>query len=809
MTATRRPSWGDTAAVARPPAAEAEDYPLPDRARPPGPTPGGGSGSGNGRPGAPPAGPVGTSLAAEIALVCVTAAAALGLARLFAGWSFAGPVLVAVVGSHAVAWMCRRQGLGLLASAGASLAGLVLAVTWLVEPQTTRWLLPTWETWRAALDDLSIAWERFGEVKAPTQALPGFVLAAVAGAWAAAATSDFFAFRMRARFEAMAPAFTLFVFGSILGAGGWRVPATGAYLAALLAFVLLSETSRQSRAAAWFAGRSREGDRALLRRGAVLGTMAVAVGVLVGPHLPGVGSAGLVNLGDGGDGGARSRTTVSPLVDIRGRLVDQRDDEMFTVAAASAHYWRLTSLERFDGTIWSSLGTYQPARGSLPGAGPGRSVTQQYTIASLGTIWLPAAYRPARVTGVAGPRFDRDSGSLLADGAAADNAVYEVISTVPDLTAAQLAGASSDIPSSVRDDYLGLPDNFPPSVAREAERVTGGTANPYEKARRLQDFFRETGGFTYSLDVEPGHGAQAIERFLFDTRSGYCEQFAGTFAAMARAVGLPARVAVGFVPGTRLPDGSFLVAGRDAHAWPEVYLGGFGWVAFEPTPGPGRNAPGTEAYTGIGETPAGPQESGTATTTTTPTTVAGGPADVPEDEQEVDAESGAAPEGNEGTSGLRRLALALALALAAYAVGIPAARRAVRAGRRRRASGPSEQVMAAWQEAEESLALAGHPRRASETPPEFARRSAPVVRDAGARLARLAEETTVAGFSVRGPDEGSVSEARAAAVAVSTELRSQAGVLRRARWELDPRPLVKALRKTIKDRQSPQRHVGD
>src|SRR5690606_19777157 len=99
-----------------------------------------------------------------------------------------------------------------------------------------------------------------------------------------------------------------------------------------------------------------------------------------------------------------------------------------------------------------------------------------------------------------------------------------------------------------------------------------------------------------------------------------CEQFAGAFAAMARSIGLPARVAVGFTQGETDPaeDGLYVVRGEHAHAWPEVYLAGAGWVAFEPTPG--RGMPFAESYTGVEPAqaaPGSPAESESVTTTTT------------------------------------------------------------------------------------------------------------------------------------------------------------------------------------------------
>ena len=110
----------------------------------------------------------------------------------------------------------------------------------------------------------------------------------------------------------------------------------------------------------------------------------------------------------------------------------------------------------------------------------------------------------------------------------------------------------------------------------------------------LQDWFRAN--FQYSLDVPQGHSTSAVEAFLRQ-RIGYCEQFAGTFAAMARGLGIPARVAVGYTPGLLQPDGSRSVLGKNSHAWPEIWFDGLGWVGFEPTPG--RGAPGAEAYTGV------------------------------------------------------------------------------------------------------------------------------------------------------------------------------------------------------------------
>lgn len=124
--------------------------------------------------------------------------------------------------------------------------------------------------------------------------------------------------------------------------------------------------------------------------------------------------------------------------------------------------------------------------------------------------------------------------------------------------------------------------------------MTESAATPYDAALALQTWFRET--FEYQLDTPSGHGADALGEFL-SRRAGYSEQFAGAFAVMARTVGIPSRVAVGFTSGTVDEVGWYEVFGTDAHAWPELWFDGLGWVPFEPTPG--RSNPTAAAWTGI------------------------------------------------------------------------------------------------------------------------------------------------------------------------------------------------------------------
>jgi transglutaminase-like putative cysteine protease len=142
--------------------------------------------------------------------------------------------------------------------------------------------------------------------------------------------------------------------------------------------------------------------------------------------------------------------------------------------------------------------------------------------------------------------------------------------------------------------YTQLPDDVPASIRQVAGEFTEDATTPYDTALALQNWFREE--FTYSLEVQPGHGNVAMEAFLAN-RVGYSEQFAGTYAVMLRTLGIPTRVAVGFTAGAETNDQEFSVRGSNAHAWPEVWFDGLGWVPFEPTPG--RSAPGAENHTGV------------------------------------------------------------------------------------------------------------------------------------------------------------------------------------------------------------------
>jgi transglutaminase-like putative cysteine protease len=735
-----------------------------------------------------------------LALTTLTLVAAVSMGRLFADGSFLVPLVAAAVVAHASAWYARRIGLGLGLGLLLSAFAVGLAVTWVVLPHTTAYGIPWRGTWHAANTELSTSWSQFSQVVAPAPVTKGFLIAAMWGVGVTAMLADWAAYRVRTTFEPLLPPFTLFLFASALGASRQRALATGAFVAAVLLFLVVHQAALRADSTAWFASRSRGGVGTLLHGASAIGLVAVVAAVAIGPNLPGAQSKPLISWRKSGDAGNRDRVTTSPLVDIRGRLVTQSDIEVFTVRSTARAYWQLTTLDTFDGRIWSSNRTYTSVRRSLPGgiddSVKQNKVVQDFAITGLDSIWLPVAYRPERIEGVDNVSYNAELGSLISKESTSDGLTYKVESQVPEFRPEALKAAPAVSPD---ERFLALPP-LPTSVVREAQRVTAAGATAYDKALALQNYFRT--GFTYSLQVRPGHDDNALQRFLFRDKKGYCEQFAGAYAAMARAVGLPSRVAVGFTPGEVDNDGLFHVRGLNAHAWPEVYFERYGWVAFEPTPGRGR--PGAEAYTGAAESQANPANTSVATTalpTTTTTAAPGGTtATTRNRDEQVDSGGGGVVAPKKANPVLRGL-LVLAGLVALWCIGVPVALGRRRARRRAAASsgagrpggGGVGRVLVSWEEASEALARAGAPRRSAETVHEYAARAPGAVGiggTAGEAMTALAAQTAVASYSGGALPAEAVARSMAAAAVVESAVQQQAGWRQRLLWRLDPRPLV-------------------
>ncbi|WP_030486031.1 DUF3488 and transglutaminase-like domain-containing protein [Nocardioides aequoreus] len=301
--------------------------------------------------------------------------------------------------------------------------------------------------------------------------------------------------------------------------------------------------------------------------------------------------------GGGGGGGEVRLTTVNPFVSLRRDLLQQTSTPMVFAAtdAVDPGYLRTTVLDVFDDDSWSASPRELPAENSADGTFPAPEglsvgaggVVSQWEIElapRYRTTWLPLP-APVREIDVEGAwRYDATAQDVaLAYGEVEPGLRYRATAFSPAVTARQLNGALA-APDDVLEPMTEVPDELPPVIEERAREVTEGAETPYQQAVALQDWFRADGGFRYSLDERPGSGLQLLADFVTDDRVGYCEQFAAAMAAMGRTLGIPSRVAVGFLGPEELDDDQLLFTSDSRHAWTEMYFQGAGWVRFEPTP---------------------------------------------------------------------------------------------------------------------------------------------------------------------------------------------------------------------------------
>lgn len=741
--------------------------------------------------------------AATLCLAALTFASLVGLDRVFSGGNWAGPALATTLGVHAAAWGARRRGWNTFAGSALAAGVAILLAAWTVLGSTTAYGVPTGKTFTIAASVLGAARRAVSSVVVPVHPTTGFVLAVVLAVAVASVAGDWLAFRRRSAALGALPSFVLFTTFCALGYGPGRQWAVTAEAAALLVFAVVHRAS-VGIGRAWLGGISSQAVSRALPAGAVVAAASILAVVLMAPQVHRTDGDGVLGWRAGGIGAGGPREVANPIVDLHTRLVDFSDVGVFTVRSPVPSYWRLTSLDTFTGEAWVATNSYKGFSRQLPGVAatpPGtRTVTANFHVQALESVWLPAAFTPVSVSGVHGVDYDPTSSSLItshrtSDGLNYSVTAYQYLST---LDPSLLRAAPPVKLDSFSKRYLALPPSVPESVYALARSIVAGQHSAYDKAIALQDFFLGR-SFNYSLDPpNDGFNIDALTTFLFETRTGYCQQFAGAYAVLARAVGLPTRLAVGFTPGRDVGGGTFQVLDADAHTWPEIYFGPkFGWLPFEPTKS--FSDPNAASYAGTsGGTGTGPSGGGDilpiAPKTSATTAPQGTPATTPRSRP---AKAGQ-PGGTQQSSGSSGWTVALVLLL--LACGWVATNAGVRRGRWawrrwRCRQDPAAVVLSHWQDTGEVLSWWGIQRLAGETDAEYARRAAGVLREALAdpspwvaggirRLASLASEAMFAPtIAPTAPEEAAM---------VATEVRQRlfrkATARRLASWALTQRP---------------------
>lgn len=278
----------------------------------------------------------------------------------------------------------------------------------------------------------------------------------------------------------------------------------------------------------------------------------------------------------------------------------------FETETPGAHYFTLATLADFDGGRWTpredaaDISLDEPRSAQVP---PGLESTT-VTMDGLRSEWLPLPQSAYRVVPPDEHRNDFDPGkwTWMTDSATAkastavtrDGDLYTVESVplvssrLGDVDLSALAASGVDTGAIDQASYLELPGEVPASLRDAATEAAGGATDRIQAGYALENWFR-TGGFRYddSVPYDPGadpDSPYSVMESLLTQRSGFCVHYASTFTVMARELGIPTRMAVGYAARSNA-GGPTNVKARELHAWPEILVDGVGWVAFEPTPG--------------------------------------------------------------------------------------------------------------------------------------------------------------------------------------------------------------------------------
>lgn len=568
----------------------------------------------------------------------------------------------------------------------------------------------------------------------PVDGARGIVLLAAGGAGLVALLVDALAASFRQPALAGLPLLAIYCVPAALLEDGlpWYL-----FLLAACGFLLLLSADAGDRVRAWGRVLASPDQRAtrpgngtgLARGGRRVAAVAVVLAVAIPSVVPGLDNRLLGDPGDGDGDGGSVITRINPILDMRRDLNDASDTELlrYTTTVSDPDPLRIVTDDEYDGTTWepsdktiSRSNTIDQGLPSAPGLTSQvetEDATSTIQIYQLRETYLPLPYPTTSISGLDGEwLYDPDTLNVIGNDTDTTDAQYTVDFLDVSPTAQQLADAG-DPPDDIVDTYTALPDDMPAVIEKTARRVAGSGTN-YEKAVRLQEWFRTDGGFTYDTSApenEDGDGsASAIVDFL-KQKIGYCVHYASTMAVMARQLGIPARVAVGFLPGSSTDDGTWEISSRDAHAWPELYFEGVGWVRFEPTPRSGEAAPewtlpeGSSSNTSTDDT---------TTTTTTKSKAAEDESDGGASGSATPTEQESATEQTEGTGGFAvpwQVFAVLLIVLAAATVPRLAAAAASRRRWRRARSAP-ELAGAAWDDLRFRLSDLGVRWAASWTP---------------------------------------------------------------------------------------------
>ncbi|MCC3762982.1 transglutaminase-like domain-containing protein [Glycomyces sp. TRM65418] len=626
------------------------------------------------------------TVAACLTLMCVLAGAV--AARVYHGRLLVLLVAGAAVGAFAIGLALRNRPAFLAPGASAAgLAAYLLGAIALTSDGTEP--LPV-----TVLDALANAVPRTLTALIPVEPAPDTVVVPVFLAWLAATLSCEFAIRYGRTLLGCLPATLLYAAGLYLvGPNADPGPLHGvAYcvLAAAALAVTAAPPERRPDRDATVDGPAPSKTPALM--GAVLTTTVLLAAVaLLGPV-----AARFVTSspGDPREYVEPPRLTdidLNPLVRIA-EWAKYPEQELFKADTSADAWMRLAVLTEYDGTTWQATGDFRTAGTVVPGAGE-PTYSADVEIIQLGGKLVPAAADPASVTDLP-IAVNLHTKCLLTPDGLATGAKFHVDSALVTVDRAAAETARPDLSDATT---VAVPPGTPEIMVTIADYIRAQYATPYERAQGLADFLSRH--YAYDAEAPSGHDLPALGFFLGSAaeaggQRGTSEQFAAAYAVIARLVGLPTRVVVGF----DVPAGSSTVTAAQGLAWPEVAFDGPGWVRFDPMPAAGAvPTPPEDALEQMEEETPSPEE-------------AEGGGDDAEDynDDSLEQDGDFNEEAGQAESGLPVWVWYAAAALLLACVPLVfKARRALRRRRRLTRGTPAERVAGAWAEVLSEAARAG------------------------------------------------------------------------------------------------------
>jgi hypothetical protein len=608
--------------------------------------------------------------------------------------------------------------------------GLLALVEALLFP-TTASGLPTGDTISALSAGLTDSWQLTLQSTWPARSDPELLLFVPLAALAAAALATELFARLRWPLVSLLPGLAVLAISQAYVALTGLTAMFAAFGFAVVAAVLLTSSADDQRVA-------RPSRRLALLL--VVPTVVLSVGgALLGAAVDPTGQSAY-SLRDKQFAPLPPERVASPLDELTEHLLSPGDAVLTYSTDAPVDRWRLVVLDQFNGVTWTPsvrprrLGTALPPAPAV--TVPTTEQTAHIEYAAAEGPWLPSQALPAKVSGLA-PLVDEISGTLLAPGHGAVS--YDLSWWEPTVRADVLGDAAIDATARTGFGDIG---HVPDGIAELASKAVQDTRPAFQTALVLERYLREHYTLATGADLPSGSGWPQLQTFLLDTKRGTTEQFAAAYVVLARRIGLPARIAVGYRASGAGDD--VVVHSGDVLAWPEVAVEGVGWVPLDPA--------GTPSGSGV-------KPKGLAEVT------AQARANLPPPEKLRDPElreDDAADDDSAGGDGFALPVVEVLTAVAALVViwvlGVPLTRFG-RGWLRRRRPG-ARAVVGAWAEARDRLRANGVPFTPGMTVRDLAGAATPYVdQSVVTGLHSLARTVDVALWSRTGPAPTTVDEA--------------------------------------------------